>query len=61
MIDSSRIPKIPSFSLPALIAQVKDGSFQVLARCGQVAGDPYLTGRRPEMRAAFPPVLRVVS
>ena len=48
-------------TLPALIAQVKDGSFQVLARCGQVAGDPYLTGRRPEMRAAFPPVLRVVS
>ena len=43
------------------IAQVRDGAFKVLARCGQVAGDPYLTARRPEMRAASAPVLRVVS
>jgi branched-chain amino acid transport system substrate-binding protein len=48
-------------TLPALIAQVRDGAFKVVARCGQVAGDPYLTARRPEMRAASAPVLRVVS
>jgi branched-chain amino acid transport system substrate-binding protein len=48
-------------TLPALIAQVRGGAFRVLARCGQVAGDPYLTARRPEMRAVSAPVLRVVS
>lgn len=47
-------------TLPVRIAQVQDGRFHVVADRGEVAGDPYLTGRRPDMRAANPG-LRVVS
>lgn len=43
-------------ALPVLIAQVRDGMFQVIRNCGTVAGDPYLI----RGRSAPQPALRVV-
>ena len=55
-------PETHHRTLPVLIAQVQNGAFAVLERCGEVAGDPYLSrsvraGPAPGVR----PDLRVVS
>lgn len=47
-------------TLPALIAQVRQGRFDVLARCEAVPPDPYLT-RRNMHRLSMHPNLTVVS
>lgn len=50
-------PRTHHTAQPVLIAQVRDGAFQVLRREGPIEGDPYLTrGRDPRARR-----LRVVQ
>lgn len=52
-------PETHHTTLPAIIAEVRGGTFQVIQHLGEVAGDPYLTRSRVPAPAA--PSLRVVS
>lgn len=54
-------PETHHTTLPVLIAQVRDGAFQVIQNRAEVAGDPYLTRTRARPAAAAGPNLRIVS
>jgi branched-chain amino acid transport system substrate-binding protein len=51
-------PETHHTTLPAIIAQVRGGAFQVIQHRGEIAGDPYLTRSRATIA---PPMLKVVS